>query len=185
MKLLALDIGNVCVKIDFANFAKHLGIPEIPQKLIDLQRELECGRISDEAFFYAAGICCNCPPPAALNAFNTILIEAVPGMEELISNLDEYGFEARFFSDISLTHLTRTHQLFPAAHFVPDGMFSFISGAQKPDEIMFAAFEEKFGTPDLYVDDRAELIAAARKRNWNAIRFTTASALRSALLDLR
>ena len=102
-------------------------------------------------------------------------------MDELISNLDKYGFEARFFSDISLTHLTRTHELFPAAQFVPDGMYSFVSGAQKPAEEMFAAFEEKFGVPALYVDDRIELIEAARKRNWNAIQFTTADALKEKL----
>ena len=56
-------------------------------------------------------------------------------------------------------------------------MFSFVSGAQKPDEIMFTAFEERFGIPALYVDDRMELISAARTRGWNAHPFTTASDL--------
>ena len=181
MKLLALDIGNVCVKINFANFARNLNIPEIPQEIIDLQRELECGRTTDEAFIYAASVACQRDPLTIMDAFNSILVEPVPGMEELISNLEKFDFEARFFSDISLTHLTRTHHLFPAAQFVPDGMFSFIAGAQKPAEEMFAAFEEKFGTPALYIDDRLELIEAARKRNWNAIQFTTADALQEAL----
>ena len=181
MKILALDIGNVCVKINFANFARNLNIPEIPQEIIDLQRELECGRTSDEAFIYAASVACQRDPLTIMDAFNSILVEPVPGMEELISNLEKFDFEARFFSDISLTHLTRTHHLFPAAQFVPDGMFSFIAGAQKPAEEMFAAFEEKFGAPALYVDDRLELIEAARKRNWNAIQFTTADALQEAL----
>ena len=181
MKILALDIGNVCVKIDFANFAKNLQIDQIPETLIDLQRELECGRTTDEAFIYAASVACQRDPLTVMDAFNSILVEPVPGMEELISNLEKFDFEARFFSDISLTHLTRTHQLFPAAQFVPDGMFSFVAGAQKPAEEMFAAFEEKFGTPALYVDDRLELIEAARKRNWNAIQFTTADALQEAL----
>jgi FMN phosphatase YigB (HAD superfamily) len=99
----------------------------------------------------------------------------------LISSLDKYGYEARFFSDISLTHLARTHELFSGADYVPDGMYSFVSGAQKPAEEMFAAFEEKFGVPALYVDDRAELIEAAQRRNWNAIRFTNAEALQAAL----
>ena len=181
MKILALDIGNVCVKIDFANFAKNLQIGQIPGTLIELQRELECGRTTDEAFIYAASVACQRDPLTVLKAFNSILIEAVPGMEELVSNLEKFDFEARFFSDISLTHLTRTHHLFPAAQCVPDGMYSFVAGAQKPAEEMFAAFEEKFGTPALYVDDRLELIEAARKRNWNAIQFTTADALQEAL----
>jgi FMN phosphatase YigB (HAD superfamily) len=181
MKILALDIGNVCVKIDFANFARNLNIPEIPAPIVALQRDLECGRTTDEAFIYAVCQCCKTDPITAMKAFNSILIEAVPGMEELISSLDKYGYEARFFSDISLTHLARTHELFSGADYVPDGMYSFVSGAQKPAEEMFAAFEEKFGTPALYVDDRAELIEAARKRGWNAIQFTTAEALAAAL----
>ena len=61
-------------------------------------------------------------------------------------------------------------------------MYSFVSGAQKPAPEMFAAFEEKFGIPDLYTDDRAELIDAALKRNWNAVRFTSAENLKQALL---
>ena len=181
MKILALDIGNVCVKIDFNNFARTLGIPAMPEAVKDLQRDLECGRITDEAFVYCASNACSCDPQTFLKAFNSILIEAVPGMDELVSTLDKYGFEARFFSDISQTHLIRTYKLFPAADNVPDGMFSFVAGAQKPDEAMFAAFEDEFGIPALYVDDRAELIEAAKARNWNAIQFTTAGALSKAL----
>ena len=182
MKLLALDIGNVCVKIDFRNFARALGLQEIPPALIDLQRDLECGRVSDEAFIYAVSQYSHRTPEYAMDAFNSILIEAVPGMTELIAELDQYGFEARFFSDISLTHLCRTFKLFDSAAFVPDGMYSFVSGAQKPAPEMFAAFEEKFGIPDLYTDDRAELIDAALKRNWNAVQFTSAENLKQALL---
>lgn len=181
MKILALDIGNVCVKIDFNNFARALGIEAMPDAVKELQRDLECNRITDEAFVYCASNACQCDPETFLAAFNSILIEAVPGMDELVSNLDKYGFEARFFSDISQTHLLRTFQLFPAAKTVADGMFSFVAGAQKPDDAMFDAFEDEFGTPALYVDDRAELIAAAKKRGWNAIQFTTAEALAAAL----
>ena len=177
IKILALDIGNVCVKIDFANFARTLGIAEIPQELIALQRELECGRIDDKTFLSAASDACHCSYPDVLRAFNSILIAPVPGMVEVVSSLNSYGYEARFFSDISPTHLARTKEIFPAAAAVPDGMFSFVSGAQKPDEIMFAAFEKRFGIPALYVDDRIELITAARTRGWNSRQFTTASDL--------
>lgn len=174
IKILALDIGNVCVKIDFANFAHTLKIAEIPQELIALQRELECGRIDDKTFLSAVSDTCCCSYPDALYAFNSILIAPISGMVELVSSLNSYGYEARFFSDISPTHLARTKEIFPAAATVPDGMFSFVSGAQKPDEIMFTAFEERFGIPALYVDDRMELISAARTRGWNSRQFTTA-----------
>ena len=66
MKILALDIGNVCVKIDFANFARNLNIPEIPRAIVDLQRDLECGRTTDEAFIYAVCQCCKVDPITAM-----------------------------------------------------------------------------------------------------------------------
>ena len=181
MKILALDIGNVCVKIDFANFARALSVKEISQNLIALQRELECGRISDEAFLSAVANAYHCSYQEAQRAFNSILLAPLPGMVELIASLHEYDYSARFFSDISPTHLARTREIFPTAAFVPDGMFSFVSGAQKPDAAMFAAFEARFGIPALYVDDRLELITAARARNWNAHQFTSAAELRALL----
>ena len=46
---------------------------------------------------------------------------------------------------------------------------------------MFEAFEKRFGVPALYVDDRKELIEAARKRGWNAIVFTNSEALSAAI----
>ncbi len=181
MKILALDIGNVCVKIDFANFARALAVKEISPEIIALQRELECGRISDETFLSAVANEYHCSYQDALRAFNSILISPIPGMVELVSSLDAYNYSARFFSDISPAHLARTRQLFPAAAAVPEGMFSFVSGAQKPDAAMFAAFETRFGIPALYVDDRMELITAARERNWNAHCFTSAAGLRAIL----
>ena len=184
MKILALDIGNVCVKIDFNNFARNLHIPEIPPELIALQREMECGRINDEEFFSTAEKLLHRSKNECIDAFNKILISPVDGIGEVVSALKQYGFEARFFSDISVTHLQRTGELFPEAALVPDGIFSFSAGAQKPDEAMFAAFERSFGIPALYTDDRMELIEAARKRGWNAVQFTSAENLQQLIADL-
>ena len=41
--------------------------------------------------------------------------------------------------------------------------------ALKPEEAMFAAFERRFGVPDLYLDDRMDLINAANARGWHAV----------------
>ena len=105
-------------------------------------------------------------------------------MSELVNSLPQMGITPVFFSDISTLHLARTRELFPAEATVKDGIYSFTSGGQKPSALMFDAFESRFGRPLLYVDDRMELIAAAKKRNWPALVFTSAEELKQALLQI-
>ena len=178
MKTLALDIGNVCIKIDFANFARTLGVDAIPEKIVTLQQQMECGKLPADEFIRAVRCHFSLPESRCLEAFNAILLHPVPGMSELVRSLQRSGITPVFFSDISPLHLARTRELFPAAAAVQNGIYSFTAGGQKPSEQMFDAYEQSFGRPLLYVDDRAELISAARKRNWTATVFTSAEALK-------
>jgi FMN phosphatase YigB (HAD superfamily) len=120
-----------------------------------------------------------------LSAFESILIEAVPGMQKLASEFAEMGVNAVFFSDISPTHLRRTQELVPEiCRYTAGGVFSFDAGAWKPSKEMFLRFEQLYGVPDLYVDDRADLIAAAQKHSWNALQFTGVENLQEKLCSL-
>ena len=185
--LLALDIGNVCVRIDPLNCIRRLGRAAIPPQLAAAATDFECGRIAETEFFSALyGMLERKFTVAEIRAaFDAILIEPVPGMTELVDSFPKMGVHAVFFSDISPAHLRRTRELFSAAANVPDGVYSFEAGAQKPAPRMLDAFESRFGRPDLYVDDREELILAARKRNWHAVRFTGAAELKRELENLR
>lgn len=176
---LALDIGNVCIRIDRLNCARRLGLETIPPELMALCNEYECGKIDDDGFFAGAQklISGKISRTEYEDAFNSILTEPVPGMSELVTTFARRNIHPVFFSDISPLHLRRTRELFPAAAQVPDGIFSFVAGAQKPAAAMFDAFEKKFGSCGLYVDDRPELIAAAAKRSWHAVQFTSAEQL--------
>ena len=185
--LLALDIGNVCVKIAPHCFAEKLGLATLPETLYQLYRDFETGIIRSEdeflrncADFFHGSI----SEQEIKSAFNSILCEPVSGMADVVSEFEKMGVQAVFFSDISPTHLTRTEELFPAFYRVSGGLFSFESGAQKPSARMFDRFERLYGIPDLYVDDRLELIEAAKKHGWNAIVFTSAEDLRKKLLSL-
>lgn len=185
--LLALDIGNVCIKIDHRNCPEMLQLPSVPQTLFDLAIAYEHGRIRQEEEFISRALEIldhRFTPEFMKKAFNSILIEPVPGMAELVSELDSLNVEAVFFSDISPTHLKRTGELFPAFDKVSGGVFSFEAGDSKPSEAMFSRFELLYGTPSLYTDDRPELIEAARKRGWNAVQFTSAADLRKKLIAL-
>ena len=176
--LLALDIGNVCVRINHANFADFLGVKSLPEESSVLLQEYEWGIIKSEAEFLDRSMKLfdgKFSADEMIAAFNSILIEAVPGMTELASDFAEMNVEAVFFSDISPTHLRRTWELVPdICRNTAGGVFSFDAGAWKPSEAMFSRFEKLYGVPDLYADDRLELIFAAQKRSWNALQFTGA-----------
>lgn len=186
--LLALDIGNVCVRIDQRNCAAALGLERIPQELAELLRQYEWGMIPNEAEFLTRGrevLNCRFSENELLSAFNSILIEPVPGMVELAEDFEKLGVKAVFFSDISPTHWRRTLELAPEiCRSCAGGIFSFDTGAWKPDTAMFERFEKLYGIPDLYVDDRLDLINAAKERPWNAHQFAGAEDLREKLCSL-
>ena len=185
MKYIALDIGNVCIRIDHAGCYSKVGFDSVPpQEVMLLARDYECGKLSEDEFWtrfqqYA-------PDKSKSRKdlekdFDSILVRPTEGMEELISTLPLFGIQPVFFSDISARHLALVRKMFRASAMVPNGIYSFEVGAMKPEDAMFEAFEQRFGVPALYVDDREVLIDAARKRGWNAIVFSGAETLAKAL----
>ena len=189
MKILALDIGNVCLAIHPELYFRRLGFAESRQQPPELAAieadQLECGRITTEEFLAAVSSRLPSPlSPAVIDeAFRAIIGDPLPGMNELIASLPERGIRPIFFSDTSAVHLEEVRKRFPAAATVPDGVYSFECGARKKDDPMFRRFEERFGVPFLYVDDNPQLIARARARGWRAELFAGADALASVLFE--
>jgi len=192
MKYIALDVGNVCVKIDRDQFIKALGatpeMPEVAEKaqgFFALAQKFEFGQLTETQFFEQAQKLLF--PHDAVSAttirlaFNEILRCPMPGMVELVADLKAAGIGVAFFSDVSVTHLELFRRRFPGAAELP-GTYSFEVGCWKPGVAMFQDFEAKFGKPLLYTDDRAELIEAAAAYGWNAKVFRSAEALRKELL---
>lgn len=186
MKYLALDIGNVCISIDpIAAFAK-MGFKGADPALLAVEVKFETGYITEEEFCRAVlstDAAKDKTKEQLCEIFDSILISPVPGMTELIASLPARGIQPVFFSDISTRHLAKTREMFPAAKFVPYGIYSFATGAMKPHTLMYRAFEARFGKPFLYTDDRADLISAAQKRGWKTHRFTDASTLEKVLFS--
>jgi hypothetical protein len=185
MKYIALDIGNVCIQIDHNGCYSKAGFTGTPpQEVMFLAREYECGRLTEDEFWTAFQ---QYAPDKTKSRqeleknFDSILVQPVEGMEDLISMPPLFNIQPVLFSDISARHLKLVRRMFRASAMVPNGIYSFEVGAMKPEEAMFEAFEKRFGVPALYVDDRKELIEAARQRGWNAIVFTNAEALSAAI----
>ncbi len=187
LRTIALDIGNVCLYVHPERCLAALGYRDfssVPPELLRLEAEvLERGRISEPDFLKKVReLTGSAMPDSGLeNAFLAILGQPVAGMSELVAQLPELGFRAVFFSDTSSGHLTAVRRIFPSAHLVPEGIYSFEVGAKKPEPAMFEAFERRYGTPAHYFDDRADLIAAARRRGWNAHIFTGAADMKKIL----
>ena len=179
-KVIALDIGNVCIGIHPERCFGALGfrsLADIPREVLFLAGErFERGEISEAEFLDGfRRLTGSALSDAELRrAFCAIIGEPVPGMAELVSGLAGRGYRPVFFSDTSVTHMEELRRKFPAASAVPDGIYSYRVHAKKPELPMFEAFEARLGVPAFYFDDRAELIEGARKHGWNAHRFVSA-----------
>lgn len=179
-KTIALDIGNVCVGVHPERCFRMLGIQrleEIPREVQFLVSErFERGEISESEFLttFRRMTGSALSDEELRRAFCAIIGDPLPGMVELVSELAGRGWRPIFFSDTSITHRKEVFRKFPAASAVPDGIYSYLVHAKKPELPMFEAFESRFGVPAFYFDDRAELVEAARKFGWNAYRFVSA-----------
>ena len=189
MKILALDIGNVCLAIHAERCFRRLGFSDprqIPQRFLSLEADgLECGKISETEFLAEVRdmLPAELPDEAIEAAFRSIIGEPIPGMETLIASLPSRGIRPVFFSDTSALHMEEVRKNFAAAAVIPEGVYSFDCGARKKDDPMFECFEKRFGAPFLYVDDNPDLVARALRRGWRAEVFAGAEALERSLFS--
>ena len=179
-RVIALDIGNVCLEIHPERCFGALGfrsVAEIPPEVLFLASErFERGEVTPAEFLagFRKLTGTTFSDEELDRAFRSIIGPAVPGMAELVAGLGARGFQPVFFSDTSVTHLDEVRRKFPAEAAVPEGIYSCEVHAKKPEEAMFRAFEARFGIPEFYFDDRAELVEGARIHGWNAHRFVSA-----------
>ncbi len=185
-KVIALDIGQVCVQVrGELCFAKlgYRSAAEVPRELFALNDELEKGRLTEDEYFrkFRELTGSELDKEAMREAFCSIIAAPIPGMNELVARLPERGVRPVFFSNTSRIHLERVRRVFAGAAAVTEGVYSFEVGAMKPEPAIYEAFEQRYGRPDLYVDDRPDLIAAAAERGWEAYCFNGAADLEKTL----
>lgn len=113
------------------------------------------------------------------------MFELQPAMVDLAYRLtDRYRvYLLSNIGDLHWAHLCREYRLHHIGHGV---LTSYVAGFMKPHDGIYAEAERRFAlTPPetVFIDDRAENIAAARARGWNGIVHTdhtaTVAALRS------
>ena len=191
--VIALDIGNVSMKLTFDVMYRRLGVEPADSgavaKLWEHGAALETGRCTVPEFLDRLDDFTGHRHSRQylLEAWRSGVRESMPGMADTVRALAARGVRFSYMSDISPIHLDQVFKYCEFVHLVTGGIYSFEAGAFKlQGSVMFDAFERRYGRPLVFFDDRVEIIEHARGLGWNAIQFKSPEqALRdaSALLD--
>lgn len=180
---IALDIGNVCMEIHSHWWKDIFHWDAIPAELLPHLSALECGKESVEELLTAFHrlLPGRFSDEELLHCWNLALGPEIPGMAQLVHSWQQAGYMVIFFSDTSTLHLREVFKILSFASRIDGGIYSFEVGAQKPDPAMYQAFEDAYGRPVLYVDDRFCNIEMARRFQWPSVQFTGVENLKLAL----
>lgn len=179
-KVVALDIGNVCLHITPQRAFDYFGLgdfwlPETP--LWQAAEKLECGRLGERDFLscFQALLGGHFSLAEIQYGWNLVLGEEVDGMAAFVRAMLNDGYRLVFFSDTSALHMQEVRRKLSFFDVIQDGIYSYDVGARKPHRQMFEGFEQRHGRPEYYFDDRMINIEAARQRGWPAFQFDSAA----------
>lgn len=175
------DLGKVLVDFDYSIAARKIAArsDKAPADLhaflgsSPLLVEYESGRLTRQTFYEAIRdeIHFRGDVVEFGNYFAEIFAE-IPDMVSLQTELRQRGFKTFIFSntnDLAIEHVRKDFPFFK--HF--DGyILSYEVGAMKPETKIYEAMEAmcgRRGADLIYIDDRAENIAAGAARGWRTV----------------
>ena len=189
--VVIFDLGKVLVDFDYSRASQRIAafgsvLPEVVRQFIDhspLLVRYETGLISTSEFFEAV---------RHATQFRGTTAEFAAAFADIFTPLDEMialhaalrarGIPTYILSntnDLAVAHIRHRYPFF--ANF--DGyVLSYEVGAMKPDAQIYVAAEKltgKRGAEILFLDDRADNIAAAAARGWQVIHHQTPEATRA------
>ncbi len=190
------DLGKVLVDFDYRRAAQKVaGRSARPPADLHgflgtspLLVEYESGRLTRQGFYEAV---CQATgfhgSPGEFGGYFADIFSEMPETIALHAELRRRGFKTYIFSntnDLAVEHVRRNFPFF--AHF--DGyIFSYEVGAMKPLPAIYEAMEKlcgRSGAGLVYLDDRAENVAAGAARGWQAILHESAGQTRTMLASL-
>ena len=189
------DLGKVLVDFDYSIAARKIAArsAKAPEDLhaflgsSPLLVDYESGRLTREQFYRAVRDAIGFRGDLAeFGGYFAEIFSEMPGTIALHAELRRQGFKTFIFSntnDLAIEHVRRNFPFFKNC----DGyVLSYEVGAMKPLPAIYEAMEKtsgKRGADLIYLDDRAENVAAGAARGWRAILHESAEKTRAALAD--
>ena len=175
-RTVALDIGNVCLKIYPQRCFEALGADPhtaIPDQFMDAVIKMEEGIIGEDEWLktFREVTDYKFSENELRKAYISILGEEIETTADFIKDTVATDIRIIFFSDTSPIHLNHIFRNLSSAHLISGGVYSFETGIRKPDMKIYREYEKKYGKPLLYIDDKEENINAGRLAGWNSMLF--------------
>jgi putative hydrolase of the HAD superfamily len=185
-KIIALDIGGVCLNIRYdlcCNYFGFKSVKEVPNAFLLLAEKLETGRISETEWLARVHDLSSekYSDKEIFDGWNMMISDEMPGMAKLIQKMVNANYRLIYFSDTSTIHIREVYRKLSFANAVTGAIFSFNVGSRKPAPEMYTAFENSYGKPDFYIDDRIENIKGGKAYGWNSHQFTSIRAIQDVL----
>ncbi len=180
--VIALDIGGVCIQLRHAESFKYFGVApqQLPPEFMAAVEGLETGRVSErewlDVFREVTGG--RFTDEQMIHGWNIIIGGPIPGMVEVLRELALHAYRLVFFSDTSECHIMKLYHDADFSHLISGAVFSYEVGARKPGAAMYEAFEERYGKPCFYLDDKPENVEAGRRHGWESHLFTSPAEFR-------
>jgi len=194
-KAIVFDLGKVLVDFDYSIAARKVATRSTRQ-VADLQHFLsgssvlqrfEHGDFTREQFFAEIQKLTGFTGSLQefVNDFADIFVP-IPSMIDLHADLRRQGFKTYIFSntnDIAVEHISRE---FPFFKDFDGYIYSYKVGSMKPDLRIYEAMEKLCGRvceDIVYIDDRAENIAAGASRGWWTVLHESTEKTRAAVMN--
>ncbi len=194
--LFIFDLGKVLVDFDYS-IAERKIAARSSQALKELHAFLgsspllvdyESGRLTRPKFYEAVRDAIGFRGDLAeFSAYFADIFAEMPDTIALHAELRQRGFKTYIFSntnDLAIEHVRRN---FPFFKNFDGYIFSHEVGAMKPDALIYEAMEKmcgRRGADIIYIDDRAENIAAGAARGWRTILHESPEKTRQLLAEL-
>ena len=192
IRAFLFDLGNTLVRFDHMQAARKIvnGTGASPEALFQLFFESPLvvahdeGRLSTREFYEGVKkeIRLNLPYDRFLEVWNDIFTEDLEMMKLLRRLLMEYP--CYLISNTNRPHFEYLRANYPILNDLQGSILSYEVGHLKPHPVIYQRALERVGLPAgqiLYVDDRSDLIEAARPHGFLSHHFTAAPGL---LLEL-
>jgi putative hydrolase of the HAD superfamily len=180
---IALDLGNVLVRVDHLRFCAGLAefLPlsslEVYQAVFDsdLEPGYDTGRLSSREFYrmVMGHLGLDLPYPLFCRLWSDIF-DPMEGMEEPVARLAD-RYPLYLLSNTNPLHFHYIRKNFPILRHIRHMVLSFEVGSRKPEPGIYQALIKEMGTPPercLFVDDKLPFVEAAREHGLVAWHFT-------------